>query len=255
MKGTSETLSYIIISSTIIIISLIVFYMAVSISNETQYILEYGQIKSILKDIAIVRFPDILRGSRVKYYFTSSNIGIGYKKIDTIYKISITGDNYNTFYTINDFYSIYASANKVLVSGRSIVFGSIDKYVVNNTDTTPLLIEYNENTGTKIELIVNKISYTVLNITNTSGSTIVVKLTIPRITKPLMYGKNVIIIHADIDDMKTTTFTDVKEFTIYLNGNKIIDSQQIFDEIGLNSADISVFQLDIVVYNIHFEIY
>ncbi|MCD6301878.1 MAG: hypothetical protein J7L82_07420 [Staphylothermus sp.] len=256
MRAVSETLSFIIISSAVIAISLVVFFIAMSLSNETRYIMEYGQIRTILKDIAVARFPDLLRGSQVRYHFTSSSIGIGYKKLDTVYEMVITKEGINNSYVVNNFYSIYASANKVLASGETILFGSKDRYIVNDTENIPLLMEYNTNTGTITELIINKICYTVLNITTSKGSNITVRLIIPRIIKPLVYGKNTMIVYANINDAKTTNFTNVKSFSIYINNeNKVIDSQQIFSEIGLDPNEITSFQLYIVVYDIHFEIY
>jgi len=257
MKCLSPTISLIITTMMVLVVSLTIFYASMTLTDTTRSIMEYGEIKSVFKDIAVVRLRDILQGSRLTYRFSSSTLGIGYKKLDHTLSIIVRNTTFNKTISISDFYSIYGKSNKILASQMSIIYGSVDKtkYIVNDTYDLPLLIEYNENSGTLTELLFNKTKCTVYNVSYSGGYDIVVKLTIPRVVKPRLVSKYSLTVYTVVNETLSRRYVDLNYFKILVNGEEIVDSRTIFLNIGLNPDRIGSFILEIVVYDIYFEVY
>jgi len=254
MKGLSQIASLVIITAVVVAVSLAVFYGAMMISDWAVLVMEYGQVKSILKDIATIRFEDILRGASVKYYLTLSRVGIGYRKLDYSMHVIVETSTSREEYIV-DLYSIYARSFKPLASSKTVLYGTLDKYLVNTTAELPLVLEYNDDVGTVVEAVLSKVKYAVYNVTYGDKHVILVKVLIPRFVKPVVIGKNVISVRGSVNETLSRSYQSVSEFKIYVNSVEVANSSKILSSVGLNPSEVSSFDLEIVVYDVLFEVY
>jgi len=254
MRGLSPIVSLMIITAVVVAVSLAVFYGAMMISDWAELVMEYGQVKSILKDIATTRFEDILRGAHVKYYLTLSRVGVGYRKLDYRLHVAVENSTFREAYFI-DLYSIYARSSKPLASGKTVLYGTPDKYLVNSTAELPLILEYNDDVGTVVEVVLSKIKYAVYNITYGDKHVILIKVLIPRFTKPLVIGRNIISVRGSVNEVLSRSYQSVSEFRVYVDSVEVANSSKILLSVGLNPSEVSKFDLEIVIYDILFEVY
>ncbi len=78
MRAISETLSTLIIASTVIVVSLLIFYMSITLINDQMATSEYGYIKSMFVEIAN-NYHLILQGNNYVSAKPHRHVGVGYK--------------------------------------------------------------------------------------------------------------------------------------------------------------------------------
>ncbi len=256
MRGISESISLIILVAVVLAVSAALFYTTMYTTTTTRTVLEYGQVKSMLKDIATAKLDDILRGAVVTYHLNYKSIGIGYKRLNTVITISITqygGIHQNI--SIDSFYTIYGRSSNVILKGRNVIYGDEEQLIVNRTDQVPFIVEYNTNIGSVIELSMNKIYYNIFRINTVNTSSLVIRLALVRIVKPVIHGQYILRVYSKINTTITTTIENTTYFRIYRNGEFIASSDDLLRSVGVDPAGISSFRLEVLVYDIHFELY
>ncbi len=256
MLGISESISLIILVAVVLAVSMALFYSTMFVTSTTRTVLEYGQVKSMLKDIAVAKLDDILQGALITYHLNYKTMGIGYRKLDTTITITITqygGTHYNL--SIDSFYTIYGRSSKVILKGRNILYGEPEPLIVNKTDQLPFIVEYNTNAGSVIELSINKILYKVFRASTINGSSLTIRLMIVRIIKPIIHGQYILRVYSILNTTYSETYQNTTYFRIYNNGEFITSSDDLLRSVGIDPADISSFRLEVLVYDIHFELY
>jgi len=215
--------------------------------------MEYGSVRNALKDVAVLKLQDIIEGSRLKYQFSLTTVAFGYRKLDKVMEVTVYNTSLIDRVVIDDIYTIYASSIKYLVSDNNTLYGYTSEYFVNETKYIPILIEYNAPPGSRVELIICKVEYTVYNVSNGRHSWIVVKILIPRIVKPLITGKNIMYVQGVRNKTLSRTYENIQYFNISINGVSI-DSKTILQKVGLNPNNIRYLTLDLIIIDIVFNI-
>jgi len=253
VKALHPTLTLYIITAMLISALIILFYFSLVITDYTRSIMEYGSVRNALKDIAVLKLQDIIKGSRLKYQFSLTTVAFGYRKLDKVIEISIYNNTLIDRIIINEVYTLYASSIKYLVSDNTTLYGYTSEYFVNETKYIPILVEYNQPPGSRVELIICKVEYTVYNVSNGKHSWIVVKILIPRIVKPFITGKNTMYVQGVRNNTLSRVYENIEYFNISINGVSI-DSKTILQKVGLNPSDIPYLTLDLIVVDIVFSI-
>ena len=144
MKGVSELFSTMILASTIIVISIIVLYYALTTLEIGYASTEYGYIKSTFVNVANNIYY-IVQGNAYAASIPSRSVGIGYKEYsDLRFRIIVDG---NIIYEDTP-KAVVAETLKPLVTHSEIVYGSSGNnpigcsFMVNNLRLTPCVYEY-----------------------------------------------------------------------------------------------------------------
>jgi hypothetical protein len=243
-----------ILVATTLIVSVVLFYSGMYLTGTTKSILEFGQARSMLKDIAIAKLNSILHGSKVEYYLSYDTVGIGYRRINRVIEIDIDQSGLYTKYTIDGLYTIYIQSNRVLTGGRNIIYGDPHIVMVNDTRRLPVIIEYNNNIGSVVELYIDKIFYTIYQETSENGTTITIQLSIPRIVRPRITGKYLLEIYSTVNTTLTKVYNGTSYFKVIVNGTVITSSDDLLRRAGIDPASIESFTLVITIYDIHLNI-
>ncbi len=156
MKGLSEALSTLIIASSIIAVSLLIFYMSMALINDQMAMSEYGYIKSMFVEIAN-NYHLILQGNNYVSAKPHRYVGVGYhinNTVEMIIKYNSTIPEYvkylnilieqadpsGTAYAGSHYYVVHIYMYLVNGEVLEIHWKLEDNYGV--TDPAPTIIEY-----------------------------------------------------------------------------------------------------------------
>ena len=132
MKAVSEVVSTLIVSGTIIVVSLIIFFYALYNVQSSINSAEFGYIRTVFYSIA-TNIPNIVEGGSFGANTPSRIVGIGYINLSDV-TIHISIENETT--TLLDYAStpkaLEATAYAALITSNTTLYGC-NCYIVNDT--------------------------------------------------------------------------------------------------------------------------
>jgi hypothetical protein len=144
MRSISEAISTIIIASTIIMVSLTIFYFAIINLQQSIASSEYGYTKSIFINLA-TNIPNIINGGSFGANLPRKLVGVGYRDSGRIISIVIGNSTGTLLNYTSKPKALEATIYSPIVTTMHIIYGDPGAYIVNDTSLIPSIIEYYEN--------------------------------------------------------------------------------------------------------------
>ncbi len=175
MKSMSDAISTIIIASVIILVSLIVFYLALYNLQDSIAYSEYGYVKSILISLA-ENVPNLVNGGSYGASLPQKMVGVGYAHIGRNITITVINNSQTLVEYSDNAMAIEAVIRRAVITGERTIYGYYDRLIINDTALLPCITEYYSGGATYIRIetarvyvrvyvyIINNVKHYVVNL-------------------------------------------------------------------------------------------
>ena len=192
MKAISETISTVIISSVIIMVSITIFYMAISSLTTTMQASEYGYMKSSLINIAS-NIHEIIKGTSMSISIPQGRIGVGYRIHNNIvYEVDIlTATGWYNITIDNESSALEVTSFNVISTTSKLVFG-INNLTVNDIAFIPSIWEYYKDGATILNFNTSRFYVNTYVVTNGVTSEMYIRIYYLQLRPKYMSGPRTI---------------------------------------------------------------
>lgn len=176
MRGISETISTVIISSVIIMVSIMIFYIATYSLTTTMQVSEYGYMKSSMINIAS-SIPEIIKGTSTLISVPKGSVGVGYSiQNNIVYEVDILTSSGWKNITVDDSPSaIVIRSYNVVVTSNRIIYG-INNLTVNDIAFIPTIWEYYKDGASIINFNTSRFYIHIYKVTNGTYTEIYIRI-------------------------------------------------------------------------------
>lgn len=240
MKAQGDIISTIIMASTIIVISIVILYYALSTLDIGLAATEYGYVKSTFVNIAN-NFHLILQGNSYAATLPSRVVGVGYHSYSDV-EVALQVNTGAWEYTVVDDQptSIVAGVFRALVNPRvNIVYGSQGEnpetcsFIVDNIRLVPCIREYYRNGESILEFDTMRYYVSVYLINESGVEKYLIRIIYVKLVPILEHGYTGNLMINPYRDIFNRTWTNVLDLEFVLMNTtsgtpiKIVDIDEI----------------------------
>ncbi|ADI32082.1 hypothetical protein [Staphylothermus hellenicus] len=176
MKGISEAISTVIISSVIIMVSIMIFYIAINSLTTSMQVSEYGYMKSSMINIA-ASVPEIIKGTSISISVPKGTVGVGYNvRENIVYEVDVlTSSGWKNIIVDDSPSAIEIRSSNVVVTSNKIIYG-VNNLTVNDIAFIPTIWEYYQEGASTINFNTSRFYIHIYNVTDGTHTEIYIRI-------------------------------------------------------------------------------